>query len=351
VYTNHIEERVQNVKVEVVQTETTQVSKNVTPQIRIVTNPQPPQDTEKLEFDSSERFNEELLSQLPVDPFKKPSVQREVHVQSGNNNTLTTQNRTVRSNFTYGKNSNNEMHEFKSELLGEPLPNEERVRRRSHKRQITKEEFEKLKMENQGQTVVRTVRRVSMNVGDEQEELKTTSRSRSPLRVQGKISENAPVKYLKLVTDENGKKSYQMVMGNEVIRNLSPSRSSQNQGTVQYSEPKSSGRFGQDNVTRNVVRVSSNQQSVYNTVTSEQMNTYSSHKQEIKMTQNKYNTYSYTNTRFGNGSHQVQVKNSGNLRALSPSRGGTEPRVLRKSPSKVVMYKDGVKLMERRFDK
>ena len=78
-----------------------QLKKNP-PQIKIQTLTSGPKPSDKIEFESShQRFNEELLSQLPVDLFKPPANQTEETTEQ----IVSSQSKTIRSNFTYGKNS------------------------------------------------------------------------------------------------------------------------------------------------------------------------------------------------------------------------------------------------------
>lgn len=350
------------------------------PQIKIQTLTSGPKQSDKIEFESShQRFNEELLSQLPVDLFKPPANQTEETTEQ----TVSSQSKTIRSNFTYGKNSKNEKQEFKSELLGEPMATEERVRRRSHKRQITKEEFEKLKRQNSGQTVVRTVRRVSMNqdASDAVGEKKSTDetlykRSLSPVATRKQvITRKSASKYLKLVTDEHGNKKYEMIMGNEVIRNLSPNvvkAQTQEMPTKAYTRFDSDAQkntfltSNQSGKTLTNQKVVSSNTGGLNSLTQNQMKTYSSHTHNKNLAHVQYSTntvgnaevldkyHTYSNNanargRFNDQSKGIKVKQTRVVRSPSPLKTGD--LALRRSPQKVVVYKDGVKLTEREFNR
>jgi hypothetical protein len=243
---------------------------------------------------SQQRFNEELLSQLPTDPFKNQTNEMEKP-----------KNSTVKSNFTYGQNSK-PSNQFKSEILGETLQDETRVRRKSVKKQITKEEYERIIKENQGKTKSTTIRRISVKAQNSQ---------------------------------------YHQISGNQ----QSP-RSSSNHQTIIVKSNNS--RFDSTENT-NIVQFSAKRQGTYNTVTNGEIksNTYGSltHKKMNSFENNKYKTYTYERSnRFGNSANNQGERVVTYSRSRSPAQ--TDPRKVRKSSKKVIVYRNGVKVSEKVYN-
>ena len=293
---------------------------------------------------SHQRFNEELLSQLPTDPFKNQN--------KGNNNINTNTQvsgnsleKTVKSNFTYGKNSSKPSNQFKSEILAEPLHDETRVRRKSVKKKISKEEYERIVRENNGQTRTTTIRRISVNT--DPNEIKNQHNTSTKEITSQKSGSN----YLKLVIDENGNKRYQLV-SNTNSNTISP-RNSSNQvfqkTTKRFESSETSNQIIQINSKQVVSSTNSNYQNVkYGSLT--QTNVKSVQEKYVNSSGNRYKTYTYGGSRrFGEpktNEHKERVVQYS--RSRSPLN--VDNKKMRKSSQKVTIYRNGVKISEKVYN-
>lgn len=316
------------------------------------------------DFDMSHpRFNEELLSQLPTDPFRANKHAPAKKDKAGDS--------TLKSNFTYGEKSKS-TNQFKSELIGEPLPDETRVRRKSHKKKITKEEYERILRENKGETVTKTVRRISSNQANNRawtqvQPNQLNSANPAPVKTTGSSNTSKPAsRYLKLVIDEHGQKRYQMVSVNSSPRNESQKvlsskdvtrQESQRERVYRHQRSVSPQRFNSPGAQQNVIQFTAKRQGSYNTVTgvqtgkfaqemSSKTQTQTLHMNTVtKVTQaeNKYKTYTYSGAsrRFGEQTETLKEKQAKYYRSPSPGRG-----LIGKSPKKVTIYRNGVKISE-----
>ena len=332
------------------------------------------------EFDvSQERINNDLLSRAP-DHFKN-----KINSRQGS------QDNKLNSNFTYGKESQNisggvKANKYASEVVMDPLTNEVRIKRKSHKKVITKSEYEKILIKNKGKQKVTTI-----NAKVETKPVaKTLPQIRQDnLKIQNpksttSLNSNQPTRYLKLVVDDQGRKKYQMVSvegsmnsGQNSILKETPESSVKNHVYKTQGTPQSTGQTpmgGMQGINGQIVQRpkantaypgSYQQNSNFSSRQNEQRN-YTVYrgtqtgnqgpgqnfKQNFRVKTNEANP-SYRSYNYSGNSRRYQSYQSSETerqvmyhKSPSPISGEGHPR---KSSRKVIVYRNGVKVSEKMY--